>query len=294
MPDFTSLPDAALLALLRTEEDSVPLAAAEEIVRRGDQVEDALIDILNEDALWEDEGKARWALVHATRLLAIGGRPDSFDFVVEAVHRAYDSGLDEIWKDARELLAAYGPSHADALVDLIRAEQDCDDFHACCLEALAIHAARGRFPTARLFDLTVSIFEKEARTFDLEESAERILSLWIRNGAEAEVAHSFGEDLATAQRHNPSIWGGARLFVEKPDEWFLEPDLWGFYAEPASKRRSRRSRHARENEVAERHCGEPGMRQPPEPIRSPPKPGRNDACSCGSGKKFKKCCEGKQ
>jgi hypothetical protein len=24
-----------------------------------------------------------------------------------------------------------------------------------------------------------------------------------------------------------------------------------------------------------------------------PKPGRNDGCPCGSGKKFKKCCEGK-
>jgi hypothetical protein len=24
------------------------------------------------------------------------------------------------------------------------------------------------------------------------------------------------------------------------------------------------------------------------------KPGRNDACSCGSGKKFKKCCELKE
>ena len=26
------------------------------------------------------------------------------------------------------------------------------------------------------------------------------------------------------------------------------------------------------------------------PIRRPPKPGRNDACPCGSGRKFKKCC----
>jgi hypothetical protein len=30
------------------------------------------------------------------------------------------------------------------------------------------------------------------------------------------------------------------------------------------------------------------------PIRSAPTPGRNELCSCGSGKKFKKCCIGKQ
>jgi uncharacterized protein YecA (UPF0149 family) len=27
-----------------------------------------------------------------------------------------------------------------------------------------------------------------------------------------------------------------------------------------------------------------------EPIRSDAEPGRNDPCSCGSGKKYKKCC----
>jgi len=30
-----------------------------------------------------------------------------------------------------------------------------------------------------------------------------------------------------------------------------------------------------------------------EPIRVGPKIGRNDPCSCGSGKKYKKCCLGK-
>ncbi|MDR3378349.1 MAG: SEC-C metal-binding domain-containing protein, partial [Verrucomicrobiae bacterium] len=29
---------------------------------------------------------------------------------------------------------------------------------------------------------------------------------------------------------------------------------------------------------------------PPEPVRAVRKPGRNDPCPCGSGKKYKKCC----
>jgi hypothetical protein len=33
---------------------------------------------------------------------------------------------------------------------------------------------------------------------------------------------------------------------------------------------------------------------PPQPVRAEFKPGRNDPCSCGSGKKFKKCCGGRQ
>jgi len=33
---------------------------------------------------------------------------------------------------------------------------------------------------------------------------------------------------------------------------------------------------------------------PPKPIETGPKVGRNDPCPCGSGKKFKKCCMNKQ
>ncbi len=32
------------------------------------------------------------------------------------------------------------------------------------------------------------------------------------------------------------------------------------------------------------------MVKPPPVVRAEPKQGRNDACSCGSGKKYKKCC----
>ncbi len=31
-----------------------------------------------------------------------------------------------------------------------------------------------------------------------------------------------------------------------------------------------------------------------EPIHSEPKPGRNDPCPCGSGKKYKNCCAKKE
>lgn len=34
--------------------------------------------------------------------------------------------------------------------------------------------------------------------------------------------------------------------------------------------------------------------RPVDPIASQPCPGRNDPCPCGSGKKYKKCCEGKE
>jgi SEC-C motif-containing protein len=37
----------------------------------------------------------------------------------------------------------------------------------------------------------------------------------------------------------------------------------------------------------------PHQPKPQTVVRSTPKTGRNDPCPCGSGKKFKKCCETK-
>lgn len=34
----------------------------------------------------------------------------------------------------------------------------------------------------------------------------------------------------------------------------------------------------------------PAVPVPPAPVISEPRVGRNDPCSCGSGRKFKKCC----
>lgn len=53
--------------------------------------------------------------------------------------------------------------------------------------------------------------------------------------------------------------------------------------------------HSRENREAEYKKQLPGeddpeLPPPVEPIHVDKKPGRNDPCSCGSGKKFKQCC----
>lgn len=53
--------------------------------------------------------------------------------------------------------------------------------------------------------------------------------------------------------------------------------------------------HKREEQQREHRKHVPGEDEEPlpppvEPIKAHAEPGRNDPCSCGSGKKFKKCC----
>ncbi len=53
-----------------------------------------------------------------------------------------------------------------------------------------------------------------------------------------------------------------------------------------------RDRERREKDYQKQLPGEDDAPLPPpvEPIKSQQAPGRNDPCSCGSGKKYKQCC----
>ena len=317
MPDFAALSDADLLALLRTEEDRLPRAFADEVLRRIDRLEPALVALLQNDALWRDEGREWWALVHAVRLLAASARPSAFEVVQEAVSRAYEEDLEWIWIGAREILTSFGPAFSPRIVQVVEehlAGEDLgdateEDQHslACHLDALAMHAAHGKFPLDQLFKLAVRALEKDGRDEELEETASCILSVWIANGSEAEVSDALGMSVKTAKKSMPELWRQARRFDETPEQWFTTLDLLSFYSADAIEERARSRRDDTLPDLdladmekyfdeleAEEIEDDDGLEDaPPPPIRLLPKPGRNDPCSCGSGKKYKKCCEGK-
>jgi hypothetical protein len=65
--------------------------------------------------------------------------------------------------------------------------------------------------------------------------------------------------------------------------------LFGLYAarDPSPARLFRRREGVRTAAQEHLTCAKAGA---PKSFRAPSRPGRNDACPCGSGKKFKKCC----
>jgi len=62
------------------------------------------------------------------------------------------------------------------------------------------------------------------------------------------------------------------------------------HGDPGSKRFH--DREEKERDYKKQLPGDDDEALPPpvEPIKSEAKPGRNDPCTCGSGKKFKQCC----
>ncbi len=68
----------------------------------------------------------------------------------------------------------------------------------------------------------------------------------------------------------------------------LLADLWVLF-----ERRHDVASFLRRREAQLKAIGETLWRPVPNPVRAVPQPGRNAPCPCGSGRKFKKCCLGK-
>ena len=72
--------------------------------------------------------------------------------------------------------------------------------------------------------------------------------------------------------------------------------------DPISNRFEKRRKHEKLDDLAKRARGKDDVdaeqdllekTEKVDPIKSDAAPGRNDPCSCGSGRKYKKCCGAK-
>jgi len=78
-----------------------------------------------------------------------------------------------------------------------------------------------------------------------------------------------------------------KMTAESAPEHLLK-NLWALF-----ERRHDVARFLRRREAQLKAVGETLWHPVAKPVRALPKPGRNDPCPCGSGRKFKKCCLGK-
>ena len=108
--ECAALADEALIELLFTEEDRLPRAAADEIVRRGMTIAPRLAALLDDELLWSDKGPRWWAVVHAFYLLARMQPLGGLDVLLRSLERAERLGVDWITLDSSSMLAAFGPT----------------------------------------------------------------------------------------------------------------------------------------------------------------------------------------
>jgi hypothetical protein len=137
---FAVFTDAALLELLRTEEDRLPRAAAEEILRRGAALREALADLCREERAWRRTDAASWAPVHATFLLgALGGAVEP---LLASLRWAVEYDVDVVTEVIHLILGAQGPAAATPLRGRIADRERGDFERALAVDALGTLASR--------------------------------------------------------------------------------------------------------------------------------------------------------
>ncbi|MBI2920543.1 MAG: SEC-C domain-containing protein [Planctomycetes bacterium] len=302
MRNHASLSDDELLALLRTEEDRLPRDAAQEILNRLDRVEEALVALLGSDAAWRDLGPAWWAPLHATRILAVSARPSAFEAVVGAIRRGYAEKRDWIILEAAAHLAAFGAACAGRLELLASSPAEMEVLRGDALDALALLALGGVTPEEGVLRLAATLVRKKGIDPDdpasLGTSAGFVLAHGIATGREKAVLAALGLDRRSARREFAAVWILADQEEAGAENAFGSGSLMDWYAPEAVARRVARGGSPRSLDALVKRELRPAEEEASRieeelGVRRPSKAGRNDPCPCGSGKKFKKCCEGK-
>jgi hypothetical protein len=285
---------ADLMRLLVRDEDRVPRNAIEECARRGDEMLDAIAELLEKDYYWgEDQSDGEWwRLFHAVMIL---GRMDSAragDLLVRFMRRMDDSGDDAL----EEMLSGYWPAlFSNKPQTVLAALQDLGDDgeRNWYIRGDAVNSQiawiQARAPEK--LDQAIERAARMAFAKDVDFDLRVMLGATLLSYPRAKDRRAL-ENLAELQSDD-APWFGREDIIRaysagaEPPDWHRFADPWEFYEPEAMEQRQKAWAEA----DAELDSDDVGDGAPDEPhVRAEPKIGRNDPCPCGSGKKYKKCC----
>jgi hypothetical protein len=287
--------DDELLALLRSEGDRLSRTVIDELARRADRLIPRLAELLRDEAAWDGDEPAWWAVVHGTFALSATGRPEAVPHLLDALRRADDRGVDWINDVGGVLFQRIGRGAFEQVRTVFLDPEEPPFVRWSALDAMAaLSLAHEDLQPRVIRDAAAALAARPP--YEVVEAIESVLLSYAALGRRPEIVEALGA------RETP--------------EWLLEQvrdpfphhrrDPLSFYdPEEIAARQGRWAREAElERAIAERRAqaqAQAGFAQappepppPPEPVvpfvREAPKVGRNDPCRCGSGKKLKRCC----
>ncbi len=256
--NHSALTDDVLINLLLTEGDRLSRDVIDEIVRRGHAVVDALTWLVMDSRTWRAEPPAQWAPIHATFALgAIGGENTLLGLLTAAEH-AEACACEQVITALPAIFGRFGASARPFLSERLRDEGRRPRLRAImarCLAATTLHAPQGTDDVFAEIEAVSAAAEDVALKTATEEVLAQLQQARDRHPGTSPYDHDwlagYGSEGVVGPRADESPVGGTEVELAE-DEWQPEP-------------------------VAQ-------------VIRRQPKIGRNASCSCGSGKKYKKCC----
>lgn len=291
--DYRKLDNDELIDLLFTEEDRLPQEAAEEIVRRGEELIDELTGIVLDRSLWTAELPDWWAPVHATYLLGALATETVIMPMLSSLRWSDAYDCEWVVEELPSMFGTIGLAAREPLEQVVCDRSAGWSARAMAMDSLAAICLRNPEAEAEIMRMVATVLGDESEELGARRAAAVIL-LDFRRAECKDVLVSFAAEEENRFKGDAKFDG-----VVSPDE--VEKDLmmagrdtehyahnWlRFYDETEIE-----ARHQRwaEEDAKYRVCpqldreGSTHSRPKARQIRL------EDPCPCGSGKKYRRCC----
>lgn len=299
MVDYQALDDGKLVNLLFTKEDRLPRAAVDEFIRRGECMIEPLSKILLEESNWTKERPEFWAPIHAVFILGAIGTQEAVSPVITAIEWSEKYNVDWVFEVFPSIFGKIGIPALESLRQLAQDEEQDWYVRTIALQGLAAVAIYNPKAENDIILFIHSIFTNKEENMDVRVSAAGVL-LGFKRSEHKESLLAFCKEQRKSMKPSPFSLVSfnekdvERIFSENEKDVGLYTSDWlSFYDEGDIGRRQGRWKAEAEKKEDGQYEDESKVLLKL-PAQKTPKLGRNSPCPCGSGKKYKRCCIGKE
>lgn len=292
MSDLPAYPDAELAQLpldelieaLIRDEDRVPRNLIDECARRGEDLLERAWEVLQHGPGWEEDATQGewWLPVHLVMILGLMDSERAGTLLIDFLRKLSDHGDEsqESWTGAWPELFRNKPASVIARLQTLSRDRALDWY----LRVNALPAVLARTLADGTLEAELEALFALARD-EREDATVRLHAAALLVGFPRERYRQYLYALALKQTAAEGLFDTAAVDeayargTDLPD--WDDDDPWQFYTPEESA--SRQARWAEETAADDDTPVDPY-------VREAPKVGRNDACPCGSGRKYKRCC----
>jgi hypothetical protein len=295
---------SGLTDLIIRNEDRVPRNVIDECVRRNEAMVAHLVSLHDCDYLWlDDAGDGVWWLrLHAAMILGLIPSESAGLLLVELMRRMSLEDDDNL----QDWLSGYWPAlfrnKPEGVLPALRAlgEDKSMDWYirVNALEPVLEAASRqGGEKLEQTLAWLAEIAGDESKDWECRLGAANFLLYFPRDQYRPLLESLEARQTGWGKLYDRQSIERAYAGKAGSPQWERFDNPWKFYESEAIAQRQQRWREEDAKEELRGSYDDDDYRdwsyQEPY-VRPEPKVGRNDPCPCGSGKKYKKCCLGKE
>ncbi|MFO0794416.1 MAG: DUF1186 domain-containing protein [Candidatus Brocadiaceae bacterium] len=298
MTDYQALDDDKLVKLLFTEEDRLPRQAVDEFLRRDKRIIKPLSNIVLEEINWTKDRPEFWAPIHAVFILGAIGAQDAVLPLIAAIKWSEKYNVDWVFETFPAIFGKIGLPALESLRQFVQDKEQNWYIRTIALQGLAAITLKNPEVADDIFSYIHSLAINKEEDMDFRIQAANILLDFVRSEYKESLL-TFCHEERRFREKDPFLFVSfdeedvERIFsCDKKHINLYNRDWLSFYDEEHIRRRQERWKEEAKKETAGDYEDEYEeiMGQS---VRETPKIGRNSPCPCGSGKKYKKCCMGK-